>query len=86
MKIPKHPARSIISNVKTAVNQVNRLLPSVIYVDISYLNQKMKIDDLDKLGEQIEAFLQKNPALNAVVITDTYKTGREGAVQYIELL
>jgi len=67
--------------VKTAVNQVNRLLPSAIYVDISYLNQKMKIDDLDKLGEEIEGFLRKNPAVNAVIITDTYKTGKEGAVE-----
>lgn len=81
MKIPKHPTRSIISNAKTAANQVNRLLPGVIYIDISYLNQKMKIDDLNKLGEQLDSFLRHNPAVNAVVITDTYKTGREGAVE-----
>lgn len=41
----------------------------------------MKIDDLNKLGEQLDSFLRHNPAVNAVVITDTYKTGREGAVE-----
>jgi len=81
MKIPTHPTRNIISNVKTAANQVNRLLPGVIYIDISYVNRKMKIDDLNKLEEQLDSFLRQNPAVNAVVITDTYKTGREGAVE-----
>ena len=32
MKIPQHPMRSIISNVKRAASQVNRTLPSLIYI------------------------------------------------------
>lgn len=83
MKIPKHPVRNIISNMKTAVSQVNRLLPSAIYVDISYLNQKMKIEDLNKLEREIKDFLRKNRAINAVIITDAYKTGEEGAVKIV---
>jgi hypothetical protein len=47
MKIPHHPGRKIISNIKNASKQLTSSLPAIVYVDISALNQKMKIVDLD---------------------------------------
>lgn len=40
----------------------------------------MKIFDLNKLGNEVENFLRSNPAINAVVISDTYATGVQGRI------
>ncbi len=74
MKIPHHPKRRIISNLKKASNQFNRSLPSVIYLDISYITRGMKIVDLDSLRLDVDSFLKTNSSINAVVITNTYVT------------
>jgi hypothetical protein len=78
MKIPKHPPRSIISNIKGAVNQVKKSFPSIIYVDISSINKKMKLPDLNELEKEVYNFLHANSSINAIVITDNYMTETNG--------
>ena len=68
-------------NIKNAAKQVSSSLPSIVYVDISAFNQKMKIFDLEQLGIQVNNFLRNNHGINVVVITDTYTAGPEGRVR-----
>jgi len=72
MKIPHHPKKRIISNLKSASMQFNKSFPNIIYVDISYITRGMKLADLDELEKDVRNFLKSNPSINTVVISNKY--------------
>ena len=42
MKVPFHPERTIITNIKNAVKQFSGVFPGIVYLDISAINKGMK--------------------------------------------